>query len=457
MKKLLYMLAIIILTTSCEEWLDIKPKGKIIPEKAEDYQLLMDQTIAKGSSVGWVKTYGNDLYITDDVTTTDNAFSNYFGEKGRNAYTWADHIYLETEEDPDWQNMYNQIYVANLVIDEVRDATGGTDLKNQLYAEAKVQRAYSYLVLVNLYAKHYKSGTAASDLGVPLLTKPAIEGSLTRASVKQVYDLILSDLNEVVGFLPDLPIRNHRTSKASAYALLSRVHLFMGDFTSSLENANKSITLYNFMYNYNTLPSNAWYANLLDIPKSYLNKELLLNKEPANSYSVIYPSVSLTNAYNQTNDIRYIRLYDVEFFEPFTSKIYFQEYLTGRNYGLSVSEMILTQAECYARASNITEAMAKVNYIRERRLKAGTYVPLTATTQSEALAIVKNERRVELAFKGVRWFDLKRYNAYDNANITLTHIVNGKTYTLAPNDNHWVLPIGRKYIQKNPEIEQNPR
>jgi hypothetical protein len=59
--------------------------------------------------------------------------------------------------------------------------------------------------------------------------------------------------------------------------------------------------------------------------------------------------------------------------------------------------------------------------------------------------------------QGIRWFDIKRYNSYDNDNITVIHKLSNNTYTLAPGSARTVLPIGRKYIALNPEITQNPR
>lgn len=459
MRTVLYAMAIAITVTvsSCSDWLEIKPKGKIIPNTVADYQLLMDQATDRGSSDGWVMTYGNDLFITDDVYISDDNYLSKYGDATRNAYIWADHIYLEEQEDPDWNTMYNQIYVANTVISEVLSASGDENLKKQLYAEARVQRAYSYWVLVNLYAKQYNESTAASDLGVPLLTKPSLTGAIPRASVKAVYDLILSDLKESVASLPDLTTKNYRATNASAYALLSRVYLYMGNYSGASENAAKSLELYDFMYDYNTLPKNSYYTTMLKFPENYLNKELLLNKEPNNSYSLIYPSEALTNSYDTDNDFRYAGMYYLEWFPPLTNKLYMIEYTTGRVYGPSVSEMMLIQAECYARAGSVTEAVDKVNYIRKFRISKTAYAPVSATSKEEALELVKKERRIELAFKGLRWFDLKRYNAYDNANITLKRTISGKEYTLAPNSNRWVLPIARKYILKNPEIEQNPR
>ncbi|RXQ90984.1 RagB/SusD family nutrient uptake outer membrane protein [Ancylomarina salipaludis] len=457
MRTYIYIVALLMLFTSCDDWLDIKPKGKIIPQKVEDYRLLMDQAYSRGESVGVVESYGGDLYLSDDIVITDDRFESKYGESIRNAYTFEDHIYLEEQEDPDWTTIYNQIYMCNIVIAEVKSATGGEDEKNQLYAEAIIHRAFAYLNLVNLYGKHYNSSTAATDLGVPLLIEPAIEGSLERSTVKDVYDLILSDLDAVYNDLPGVQEQSYRPSKASASALLARTYLLMGDFNKALSNADESLSYYNFMYNYNELPKNAWYANMIDLPNNHENKEQILWKEPQNSYELIYPSQQLKDLYDLENDLRFTGMFETEWFPPYADKIYLQEYLVGRTCGLSVPEMILTRAECNARNGNISDAMSDVNLIRQNRIKTEAYTELTATDAADALIKVKQERRRELAFKGSRWFDIKRYNAYDDANISIDHSVAGKSHILLPGDNKWAQPIARKYILKNREIEQNPR
>ena len=182
MKKIsLYSVLIICLFSSCSDWLQIKPKGIIIPEKTEDYQLLLSQTASNGVSVGWIRSYGNDLYVSDDMLLNDGTYLNKISESARKAYTWSDNIYLEIEEDPDWNHLYNQIYVANIIIREVMSSIGSENLKKQLYAEALAQRSFAYWILVNLYSKQYNPASAANDLGVPLLSNPVLEGSLRRA------------------------------------------------------------------------------------------------------------------------------------------------------------------------------------------------------------------------------------------------------------------------------------
>ncbi len=457
MKKLVYIVCALVTLSACDDWLEIVPKGKIIPTKTEDYRLLLDQRVSRGASNGFEESYGNMLFMSDDVIMSDDNFDENMGENDRNAYTWKDHIYLSTESDGDWQALYSQISVANVVIDEIYDAEGDVTEKNQLYAEAKVQRAYCYLILVNLYSKHYNSSSASTDLGIPMLFEPVLEGSLKRSSVQDAYNLILNDVQEVVDFLPDVNDFNLRPSKAAAYALLSRAYLLIGDYTNALINSEESLKYKSFVYDYNELPKNRWYATVVDLPDGYENEEVLLLKTASNPYKLIYPSPELESLYDKTNDLRYTGLYYDEWFPPYESKLYITEYLSGRQYGLSTTEMLLTRAECNARNGEINKAMEDLDFLGEKRYETGTYTPVSAANKEEALLLVKEERRRELAFKGVRWFDLKRYNENDDANISITRTVKGTPYTLAPGDNKWVLPIGELYRSKNSEIEQNPR
>jgi hypothetical protein len=76
-------------------------------------------------------------------------------------------------------------------------------------------------------------------------------------------------------------------------------------------------------------------------------------------------------------------------------------------------------------------------------------------TAAAALDTVLAERRKELAFRGIRWSDLRRLNQED-WNITLTRNLNGTPYTLPPNSKLYTLPIPPDVIQES-GIAQNPR
>ena len=70
---------------------------------------------------------------------------------------------------------------------------------------------------------------------------------------------------------------------------------------------------------------------------------------------------------------------------------------------------------------------------------------------------MKEERRRELIRSTDRIFDIKRYNHFDNDTISLIHNLGDETATLEANSLNWAFPIGRVYINQNPEIIQNPR
>src|SRR5699024_1246882 len=115
----------------------------------------------------------------------------------------------------------------------------------------------------------------------------------------------------------------------------------------------------------------------------------------------------------------------------------------------------LIRAECYARQGNATQAMNDLYTLLVTRWKTGTYVPFTASGAKEALHIILGERRKELLFRGLRWMDIKRLNR-EGAHIVLKRIINGKVFTLPPNDNRYALPIPEDIISLT-GMKQNPR
>ncbi|SHM58332.1 SusD family protein [Chitinophaga jiangningensis] len=462
MKKLLiYTMGAMLVTGlgACSKYLDIKPKGAFIPEKTSDYRLLLDETTAKEKSNGFFSTYGMDIMLDDDMAIFPFS-QTYYNTNALNAYRFAENIYLENESDRDWEGMYNQIYTTNLVTLQVMTASGGTAAdKRQLMAEARVHRAYAYFILVNLYGKQY-SATATTDAGVPIRKGLDFEEKLPRATVQEVYDYIREDL---VAALPDLPVApaaglTNRPVKASAYSLLAKVFLYQNDAANAVHYADSSLSAYNTLVDYNTLPPNPSFPEVLNYPQNFRNPEMLLEKSGPMISPIAYASKALLGMYNTTADLRFSAYFfnDKAFGLGFG---YFSNEWSGRSAakGPSVPETYLIRAEANARLGNIAAALQDLNTLRAARYKKGTDYMLTAATAAEALTLVKAERRREMAFRGSRWFDIRRYNAMDNDNITVTHTLPDGSFSLAPNSNRAVLPIGRKYIIMNPEITQNPR
>jgi len=445
--------------TACKKYLDIVPRGKIIPGRTADYRLLLDQVSSNGKSNGFVKSFSTDVLMGDDMKVT--AFSaSFYKAADQNALMFAEHIYQDAESDPDWEALYNQVYVTNFVIAEVMNSTGGTEEeKNKLLAEAKVHRAYAYFILVNLYAKQYDAAAASTDPGVPLRVQVDFEEKLPRAPVQQVYDFIIKDLNDALNKLPATPELNYnfRPVEAAVYTLLARVYLQMNKPDAALVYADSGLKRYNTLIDYNTLAANPALPGTLQYPIGLQNKEVLLLKSVVSPTSFFYAANSLISLYD-TQDLRKPAMYASDALFGMSDGYFCMEW-SGRTpaKGPSTAEAYLLRAECHARLGHIAAALSDLNYLRSYRYKSGSNYTLSAVTKEEVLALVKQERRRELAFKGYRFFDIRRYNKFDNDNISVTHVLNNTAYILSPESPRSVLPIARKYIDLNPEIVQNPR
>lgn len=448
-KLYILLLAVSLGFSSCDDYLDVTPKGKVIPTKTNDYRLLLDSRNIDGV------VYGQDLIMmcSDDVIIPDKLGNPGAGYQPSNldAFKFKDHIFQTAEEDHNFQTLYKTIYLANLVLDEVMGSDGEKSEKDQLYAEALVHRAFSNLMLVNQYGKHYNPASANSDLGIYLRKGISLEeNDLSRNSVAEVYESVESDLMEALELnLPDQPEINHRPSKAAVYGILSRMYLYMNNITDALKYADMSIALQGDLRDYNVQGGAL---------RSDLNQEVILHKtnHPWSSLLVLNPELQMK--YNPAN-LRFGTMFMPGFFVQITEMLYVEHLFVGESgeVGITLPEMFYTKAECLARQNKANEAIDVVNTVRKTRIMTSAYADLSAADADEALTIVKEERRKELVFRGLRWFDLKRYNQFDNASISVTHTLLGQDYTLEPNANKWALPIARKYILKNPEIQQNPR
>ncbi|MFN0257291.1 RagB/SusD family nutrient uptake outer membrane protein [Pedobacter ureilyticus] len=442
--------------TSCKKYVEIEQTSVRTLKYTSDYRnILNNNTVLEG-------TFSYPILSGDDTDISDPTRQNSLGDILSNVYSWSAKYTSETQSDNDWDRQYKSIYSCNEVIAGVLNSQKGTDTEKQrIYAEALVHRAYAYLILVNMYGKQYNSATAATDLGVPLLLSPNLFVKLNRATVGDIYKQVLNDLRVSISRLPDLPDYNVRPAKVSAYAIMAKTYLNMRDFANAGLYADSALRLQPTLLDLKSYEA----SNGATIPVRLNNPELMLSK----TSNVLYTAVSISDDLLTSmgpNDLRY-KLFTAprssfggQFSTAFTGRAYFRYQINGDFVilsGPSVPEMMLIKAECLAREGKTTEAMTTVNNLRIKRFATVNYVPLSAANASDALTIVINEKRKELLGTGNRWFDQKRLNLDAAFAQTKTRVFKATTYTLAPNSNRYLYPIGDKYILLNPELEQNPR
>ena len=114
---------------------------------------------------------------------------------------------------------------------------------------------------------------------------------------------------------------------------------------------------------------------------------------------------------------------------------------------LRYADVLLMKSEALNELNRTSEAEAPLNEVRER---AGLEA-VGGKSQSEMKEIILNERRLELAFEGQRWFDLIRV---DNGQwgLDFLHSIGKVNAT----EKHFLFPIPLKEIESNPNLTQNP-
>ena len=137
---------------------------------------------------------------------------------------------------------------------------------------------------------------------------------------------------------------------------------------------------------------------------------------------------------------------------PFINKYRIYTSPSPQNYiFIRLADILLLKAEALNETCDLAGAAALVNQIRTRVKLANT----TASTKDAMKLAIEKERRLELAFEGIRWFDLKRTGrAIDVMSNTIGADGQKIGYSLTTEKLLW--PIPQAELDKNTKLVQNP-
>ena len=481
MKKF-FSLALVasILISGCNSYLDIKPKGITIPELVGDFEQLLNYTALIRASPGYPDYLSDHVQSGDLLDVTRGAsFESYAIAKQR-LYTFEHGaIFEDGSADSHWETAYSHIFTYNVVINNVLNAPDGKEVdKKRLWAEAKIGRAFEYLSLVNIYAKHYNGATAATDLGVPLVLTEDITKKYERVSVAKIYELVQTDLEDALPFLATSSSNKFQPLKTVGFAFLSRVALYKGDYAAALSNAKEALKLNAYLEDYSqftTKLKTTWGRvhykgdSGKPFPEIRFNNETIWGRmgTPSNGSvnAEVYASIDLIDTYKRdmkgTKDMRYDLFFcrDSSSFGSavirFPGRVLWGPYIDF-NTGFSTPELYLIAAEAEARIGSTNEALRYVNALRDKRIENNTHI--TGLTKEQALKLVLDERRREMPYVGsTRLIDLKRLHATGDLTKEIVHKVESKEYRMSSGDARMILPVPPKVLALNPGIPQYER
>ena len=239
MKKILFMIMTVlgwINLTSCNDYLDIVPKGNKIPTTLADFEALLRDEY----TIGYIPVT-NSLYLLNDKFVGQSSLTSVTLTSAN--YLWnetADRIVLNNQDEGTYYRSYMAISTCNLLLEHVPVATEATDSeRNEVMAYAKVIRAMSYYILANYYADTYVSATAGTKLSVPLITSADINAPHKQVTIQEIYDFMIKDVKEAIQQgLPQQSRTVIHPNLGAAYAFLARVYLQMANYEEALKYAD---------------------------------------------------------------------------------------------------------------------------------------------------------------------------------------------------------------------------
>jgi hypothetical protein len=351
--------------------------------------LLYSELLAANGEIRWTGTYEQPREVfTKQILVTNSYIASTYDD----AYTAI--------------NICNNILKA---IDVVKEAD-----RDRVKGEALFLRGLMYFELVELYAKPYSDGKAATNLGLQLITTPTIgnisdSNYVARSTVQQTYDFVLNDLTQAQSLLSQLPDKNGvYANRFVVAAVLSRVYLQILDYEKARDEANLVITEgdYSLMKNFADEFNNSSNTDE-DIFAIQVNEQ-----DPDNDMQLFW---SIKDYGARAGDVD-VLVKEVNEFEDGDARkaLYYLDdqkiYRSGKwklQYKnlpiIRLAEMYLTRAECNFRLG--TEVGAKpLQDIQTIRSRAG----LTTDASYITLDNIILERKRELEDEGQDIHDRKR-------------------------------------------------
>lgn len=477
MKKIIiYTLLVgLISTTSCKKELTQLPTNSVSSTIA--FNTESDFTNALRGAYAGLRSgnyYGGQdggaMASTPDILS-DNLIINSQGRKSQQTFFLFN--YTANNTWGLWYNCYTTILRANYIIENIDKLKDGS-FKANVKSEALGLRALAHFDLLRTYAKKYIGSTDA-DLGVPYVTSSDATLLPSRETLKKSYDFVVTDfVNAKSGVLANNDVG--RLNKASIEALLGRVYLYMGQYQNCIDASTSAIA---DVPSANSLADAATFPSIwLDASeKDVLFKVKMLDPDntsigvgyeqasPAGVRSEYSPSYDLFTLYT-TNDVRKKAYIGQTVFNGFNFN--FVKKYFGRATGnanvvdykvIRMGEVYLNRAEAYYKLSTPNQVLAlqDLNTLESNRYTGYTTKVLIGQSLIDEILL---QRRLELAFEGSRFYDIKRLGLAvnrssfgDRADGTgLAPAINGIPVESAL----FQFPIPQFEINANPNIQQNP-
>ncbi len=481
MKKILSILTIVTLIfTSCNSVIDIEQPGLLPAENA--FKSVTDLELGV---LGIYRDLDNTTEIRANAVFTDE-LSIGAENGGQNVSQYSLNLNPNSGIPLSiWTSYYITLNRLNKVLvaaDKVPVKIGEEARFKNAKGELFAIRAYCHFQLQTYFTTNYTDDSALG--AILILSVPSITDKLARNTNGEVFTAIDADLTTANALLSE-SANNNRISKDFITALKARMAAYRGQYTLAngfastliakypLSNQTQFINMFSDtddseiifeldrtvgdIYDNQGTTGGGWAGSLfafissdngggpfMEMSRSLYNK---LTPGDVRLTRYIHPTSNVEADYvtNAQTDILLINKYPGSDNQPLMNDIKI----------FRSAEMVLIKAEALADAGNFSGAAALVKTIRDARFGAPQAVSFA--NEQEAFAGILAERRLELAFEGHRWIDIKRLGQRAGVSID-RDAVDCTLYSacaLSNTDYRFTMPIPLSEMDVNSALVQN--
>ena len=475
------ILFVAILFDSCNKFLDVQPVSNGIATGSTDSITYKTASEIEAALAGVYSGFKNEYFELDYFVNGDAQSDDAYAGADNPANFQIDDFKIDATNSNvsrDWAYLYSIIGNANSVINNVAgvpDPALTPERKSEILGEASFIRAFMYFQLVQQWGDVPLQLKEVKTISADLL--PEIYSILfpPRSAAADVYKQIILDLETALANVKPTGTNKGFVTTGAVNAILAKVYAtqdphdwpkvltycnnviaggysLLPDYHMLWDNLHKNSPESIFEINYTGGSTDGnWGASMFrgldwkkfNIPSNDLVKAFDTEKDTVRkNASIIWIDVT-----GKWSDIHWPQTN-----YPFLNKWHNFEQGSDQNYiFIRLADILLLKAEALNETGDLAGAADLVNVIRSRAKLANT----TANSQAAMRLAIEKERRLELAFEGVRWFDLKRTGrAIDVMNSAVGPDDVPLGYHLT--QNRLVFPIPQAELDKNTKLVQNP-
>ncbi|CAG2532116.1 Starch-binding associating with outer membrane [Maribacter dokdonensis] len=407
-----------------------------------------------------------------------------------------------------WPRTYQGIAAANAAIAGAEDVDVDDSIKNPITAQAYFARAFYYFHLVRLFGDVPYIDAPVTDFDAAT--------SINRTPAAEVYENIISDLEYAKTWLPATVTSRATPSKAAASSYLALVYLTLEQWQNAYNEAQEVIDnagTYNLALEPNF--QNLFNADAIDaslepiFALDYNNFEADDNaydqtapmtgirgddRNLGGGWSVAVPTLEVYTTWDAADYRRAVSMddevsiggtvvdytqFDISGHEFAKNNPYIAKYTrfpgpfaranaraTSHNYSMiRYAEVLLIAAEAAVELGDNATALNYINQVRARarmggETQTGAGVTVVVEPSDEPADLtgtvtvddVLEERRLEFAFEGIRWYDIAR-RRIGNEVFGASGLEGEKPFF---SEDDYLLPLPEDELERNPNLTQNP-